>query len=324
MKKNSKKMIMTAVGVTAAASAGAAAAAYLATRLLVRTALDRNQPKIMKNAGSVIAGSKKNEELDELCRAASERLKAQEHENVEITGYDGVALKGHFFPCEDAERIIIAFHGWRSSWDGDFGLISDFWHKNKCSVLYVEQRGQNDSGGEYMSFGLAERFDCVEWSNWAVCRCGKNLPIYLAGISMGAGTILMAADLPLPNSVHGIMADCGFTSPKAIWKYIANKNLHMPFGVNSIFADIMCRKRINMHLDEHSAPSALRRTDIPVLFVHGSSDHFVPVEMTYENYLACASPKRLLIVPGAEHAMSYLTDRKAYEKAVKDFWREFD
>ena len=46
--------------------------------------------------------------------------------------------------------------------------------------------------------------------------------------------------------------------------------------------------------------------------------------MTYENYKACASQKRLLIVPGADHTMSYYVDKMAYEKAVLDFWHTFD
>lgn len=68
----------------------------------------------------------------------------------------------------------------------------------------------------------------------------------------------------------------------------------------------------------------MRECKVPVLFIHGSDDYFVPVEMTYENYKACAAPKRLLIVPGAEHGMSYMVDRKGYEEAIKRFWNEFD
>ena len=68
----------------------------------------------------------------------------------------------------------------------------------------------------------------------------------------------------------------------------------------------------------------MRECQVPVLFIHGTDDHFVPIEMTYENYKACAAPRRLLIVPGAEHAMSYFVDKDGYEKAVKDFWKDFD
>ena len=321
MNKLNKKLLiaagLTSVGATVAAS-------YITTKLLVQTALDREMPKMMRGSNGRIAGSERSPEFVEAYKTAANYLKEQEHEHVEIVGHDGVALKGHFFPCENAKRVIIAFHGWRSSWYSDYGIISSFWHSNGCSVLYVEQRGQHESGGDYIGFGLTERYDCIEWTNWTICRCGKNLPIYLAGISMGAATVLMASDLGLPGNVHGIMADCGFTSPKAIWKHVARKNLHIPYALGSIIADDMCRKKINMGSGDYSTVDALKKTDIPVLFVHGTDDHFVPVEMTYENYEACASPKRLLIVPGADHSMSYYVNPREYERTVLNFWKDFD
>ena len=64
--------------------------------------------------------------------------------------------------------------------------MSDFWEANDCSVLYAEQRGQNNSGGDYMGYGLTERYDVLNWINWVTERCGSKLPIYLAGVSMGA------------------------------------------------------------------------------------------------------------------------------------------
>ena len=172
--------------------------------------------------------------------------------------------------------------------------------------------------------GTQEKFDCVSWCEYINKRFGEEHNIFIEGISMGASTVLFASALKLPDNVRGIIADCGFTSPKAIWKHVANKNLHMTFGLRSIIADKLCKKRINIASDGYSTVKALQNTDIPVLFIHGSDDSFVPVEMTYENYKACASPKRLLIVPGADHAMSYYVNRKGYEKAVLDFWNEFD
>ncbi len=320
----SLRRVFTATAVTAAAAAAAGISAYVTTELWVRTALDREEPEIMKRTGSRIAGGMKNADFERKCMAASQMLAERAHETVKIAGGDGVGLTGHFYPCENAKRVIIAFHGWRSSWNYDYGLIADFWHENNCSVLYAEQRGQNNSGGEHMGFGLTERYDCAEWVNWAICRCGKNLPIYLAGISMGAATVLMASDLPMHENVCGIMADCGFTSPKAIWKHVARHNLHMIYGVRGAIADFMCKRKIRMSSEEYSATDALKRTKIPVLFVHGTDDRFVPVEMTYENYKACTSPKRLLIVPGADHAMSYYVNPHEYEKAVLEFWNDFD
>ena len=79
-----------------------------------------------------------------------------------------------------------------------------------------------------------------------------------------------------------------------------------------------------MGTKEYSSIEAMKSCKVPVLFIHGTDDRFVPIEMTYENYKACASPKRLLVVPGAEHAMSYLIDKEGYENSVIEFWKDFD
>lgn len=233
MKKNTKK-IVTAAGIAAGTAAVASLYAYVTIKALIDTALDREMPKVMEKADKRISGEKSSDEFTNRMESASESLAVQPNETVEIIAHDGEKLVGHYFPCEKPERVIIAFHGWRSSWHRDFGMISDFWYKNNCSVLYVEQRGQNNSSGEYMGFGLTERFDCLDWLNWEIERCGSDIPVYLAGVSMGATTVLMAAGLQLPPNVHGIMADCGFTSANAIWEHIAKDNLHIRLDRKSV------------------------------------------------------------------------------------------
>lgn len=203
-------------------------------------------------------------------------------------------------------------------------MISGFLYDDGCSVLYAEQRGQGNSGGEYMGLGALERFDCLDWINWVNDRETNGLPVYLAGISMGATTVLMATGLELPSNVHGIIADCGFTSPYEISKHIVENNLHLSFGLRGEVADALCRKKIQVGTKECSAVDALRENRIPVLFIHGADDRFVPVDMTFENFKACAGPKELLVIPGADHAMSYYADRQRYEAAVRTFWEQYD
>lgn len=323
MKKSTGKLLMI-TGAVIGASAVAAATSFAATKYLMKVALDREAPKAPKGADRLIAGSMEdNAFLAELTNAG-ERLRTREHEIVEITAHDGTMLIGHWMPCAFPKRILIAMHGWRSSWYHDFGTVADFWRENGCSVLYAEERGQGGSGGDYMGFGLTERYDCLDWVNWVNGRFGTELPIYLCGVSMGAAAVLMAAGLDLPENVHGIGADCGFTSPDAIWRHIANDNLHISFGLRGKIADEICRRMIDYGSGDYSTIEALKNTTVPVLLIHGTDDTFVPVEMTYENYKACASPKKLFIVPGADHGMSHFVDPEGYEAATKDFWREFD
>lgn len=319
------KMLIAGTGGLVAGAAAVGAAAYASTKYLIKVALDREQPKLgkMEKAKQQLRGYKDCAAFLDEMMAGSERLETTPHDTVQITSYDGQTLVGHWFACENPKRVIVAMHGWRSCWSTDFGTVADFWRKNGCSVLYAEQRGQGSSGGAYMGFGMMERYDCLEWVRWVNTHC-RELPVYLAGVSMGATTVLMAAELELPENVRGIMADCGFTSAHDIFKHVAEKNLHLPYHIHSNAADTLCRERIRMGTRDCSTVDALKHSKVPVLLAHGTEDHFVPVEMTYENYRACTAPKHLLIVPGADHGMSHFTEKERYEQAVLDFWRRYD
>ena len=322
--KPDKNKILIASGAVLGATAVFGTAAYLTTKFLMKTAIDREGPKMMTHATNRIAGSLISEEVFKRVADAAAKLEAAPTERVEIQGFDDITLVGHWYPAQNPKRIVVAMHGWRSSWSSDFGLMADFLHDNDCSVLFAEQRGQNNSGGDHMGFGVIERYDCLDWAQWVIDNKSKTLPVYLCGVSMGATTVLMAGGLKLPESVHGIIADCAFTSPDEIWNHVVNDNLHINYNIHKGLASAIYERKNQYAESSYSTIDALRQCKIPVLFIHGTDDHFVPIEMTYRNYLACASPKRLLIVPGADHGMSCVIDRAGYEAAVKNFWKEFD
>ncbi len=316
-----KRKILVGVGCFAGGIALIGTASYLVTKKLVEFALDREQPEEISKKSRGVKKEKAREEFQIYREQKSVQLHEKVCHTVEIVSHDGVKLVGHWWTCENPQRVMIAMHGWRSSWSRDFGMIADFLHDNNCNVLFVEQRGQNNSDGEYMSFGMLERFDCLEWIKWINEQIDEKYPIYLYGVSMGATTVLMATGAELPKNVRGIMADCGFSSIHNIWKHVVNKGFHMPY--NDTVANALCREKIQMGTKEYSVKDALRNNQIPVLFIHGTDDDFVPIEMTYENYKNCLAPKRLLIVPGAGHAMSYYVEPDNYEKTVKEFWETY-
>ena len=322
--KKSTKNILIGAGIATAGAAVLGVVHHYTTKYLMKLAIDREGPKSAKKDKEKLMASGDLSETVALLMDSAKVLEETEHEQVEITAQDGTTLVGHWFCPENAKRIIVAMHGWRSTWSQDFGAIAPFWFDNDCAVLFAEQRGQGNSGGEYMGFGLLERYDCLDWIHWVNERTEAKLPIYLGGVSMGAATILMTAGFELPENVKGIVADCAFTSPHAIWKHVVENNFKLPFGLYSKAAKDICEKRIQMSSDSYSTTEALSNCIVPVLFIHGTDDNFVPIEMTYENYKACVSEKRLFVVPGAKHGMSYLVDKDGYETAVKQFWNDFD
>ena len=294
------------------------------TRYLVKVALDRKIPKYLPGAERKISGGVTDPEAEARLQNAAQVLEQQPHEAVSLTGHDGICLTAHWFCKPEAKRVILAMHGWRSGWSHDFGLATEFFFQHNCSVLLPEQRGQGCSGGDFMAFGLLERYDCLRWLHWLNDHGCSGLPVYLFGISMGAATVLMTAGLPLPDNVRGIIADCGYTSAGAVWKHVADRNLGIRFRLYRMGANALCKKRLHMGIDDYSCPQAMADCPVPVLFIHGDADRFVPVEMTYENYAACTAPKDLLIVSGAAHGMSFFTDEDAYCRAVTRFWDRWD
>ncbi len=319
----SSKMLALGAGVAVAGVTAAGAVTYGTTKYLMKIAMDRNLPPIpyMERAKKMLSGGMPSAlQLQEMALAAK-KLEAMPHAVVMIEGYDGQKLVGHWFPHKHHRRVIVAMHGWRSGWASDFGVVSDFWYQNECSVLYCEQRGQGNSGGDYMGFGMIERYDCLTWCNWVNSRNGAKIPVYLVGVSMGATTVLMTSDLELPKNVCGIIADCGFTSPKEIWQYVAENNLRLSFRIYGNVADHFCRRKLQVDSGSCSTVKSLQHAKVPVLLIHGTEDRFVPVEMTYRNYRACTSPKQLLIVPGAGHGMSYFVEPNRYQQAMKRFFK---
>ena len=141
---------------------------------------------------------------------------------------------------------------------------------------------------------------------------------------MGASTVLMTSGFDLPDNVHGIMADCGFTSANDIWRHVTENNMHMSYNIRKKLVNNLCKQKIQIGYDDYTTIDAMGTNKKPVLFIHGTDDDFVPIEMTYRNYKACTAPKQLLVVPGAGHAMSYIVDKQSYEQAVVNFWKEYD
>ena len=296
---------------------------YAVLDLLVRTGMDREEPKLLRGMESRISGARGGPVY---AAALEEAMSAQEKrvtEPVELTARDGVRLAGHWAPAKEPKRAVLAVHGWRGGWTQAFGMMADFLEEQGCSVLYIDQRGTNGSGGDHIGFGLLERLDCADWLNWLSKRC-PGLPLYMIGMSMGGTSALMAAGEPLPAALRGIVADSAFTSPKAVLEHVARNNLHLPLGVTVRAAETAFRRRLGAAADSCSTPEILKTCRVPVLLIHGGKDRFVPPDMAFENYRACPGPRRLFFVPGADHVGCWFADGEGYRRALTDLWREFD
>lgn len=246
-------------------------------------------------------------------------LNAHTAETVTLTTFDGLKIKSRVVPHENAKGTIVAMHGYRSRSDVDFAPECEFLWGLGYNLLVVMQRSHDESEGTFITFGVKERFDCRQWTEYAADRFGKESPIFLSGISMGSATVMMASELELPENVLGIIADCGYTSPWDIAKHVLRTSLHLPAFPVMTTANWIARLVAKFSFRDASPLEALRKNKLPVLFIHGGDDHFVPTEMSYRSYEACTAPKKLVIIEGAAHAQSYMTDTKTCQREIREF-----
>ena len=246
-------------------------------------------------------------------------LRAMPHENVRITSFDGLTLHGKYYEYAPGAPIELMFHGYRGNAESDLcgGVKRCF--ALGCSALIVDHRSAGSSEGKVITFGINESRDCHSWLEWMKRRFGPDATIILTGISMGAATVLMAAGKSLPENVVGVVADCGYSSPKAIIKKVIH-DMKLPAELAYPFVKLGARLYGHFDLEADSPLEAMARCQVPVIFFHGEADDYVPCEMSRENYNACTAPKRLVTIPGAGHGLAYVVDSAQYLNALREFY----
>lgn len=250
-----------------------------------------------------------------------------EHQWVSTESFDGLKLSARFYPCvkpnKKTEKTIILFHGYRSTGSRDFCSAVQMYHENGFNVLLVDQRSHGKSEGKLITFGIKESYDAVSWVEFILDRFGETTPVFLSGLSMGASTVMIAADRNLPNNVRGIIADCGFTSPAEIISLVAARNFHVKSKLIIRILDIMCKLVGGFTIYGINTEEILAKSHIPILFFHGAADSFVPCNMSIRNHKAAIGEKKIYIVDKAEHGGSFLVEPETVSGALREFFERY-
>lgn len=239
---------------------------------------------------------------------------------VSITSFDGLKLVGKYYEYEKGAPVEIFFHGYRGSAERDMdgGVIRCLSHGR--NALAVDHRASGKSEGRVITFGVNESRDCLAWVDFVINSIDKDAKIILTGISMGAATVMIASgNENLPKNVVAVLADCGYTSQKEI---IMNTMKDMKLPPRLLYPFVKLGGRIYGHfdIDEASPIESVAKAKVPIIFIHGDTDDFVPHEMGVRNYEACVSEKRFVSIEGAGHAAAFLVDSEKYLAEIESFF----
>ena len=252
-------------------------------------------------------------------RAWTLETRAMAHEELSVTSFDGLTLRGKYYEYAPGATVELMFHGYRGSAERDLsGGVQRCFQLGR-SALIVDQRCSGGSEGNVISFGINEHRDCLVWIEKMIRHFGPEVKIILTGISMGASTVLMAGGRELPPNVIGILADCGFNSARDVIQSVMGQ-MGLPAKLCYPFVKLGAKLFGRFDLEESSAEEAVKKCRVPVIFFHGEADDYVPCNMSRINYEACASRKKLVTIPNAGHGLSYPVAPEVYLQALRDFF----
>ncbi len=256
------------------------------------------------------------------CKAGYAEFDTMVKEDVWIESHDGHALHGYFIKNAKTNKVVISFHGYNTEARKEYPLHHSYYQEG-YTVLIVDQRGVGQSKGRFITMGLLERFDCLRWIDYVVERYGGEVEILLEGLSMGASTIMMAAqDIRAPQ-VRGMIVNCGFDSCSEQLEYTVTKLMHLPAFPVMNTVKLYARLLAKYDMDAITASESLAKSDIPILMFHGAKDTFVP----YFNLAKIfphvkAAHKRMIPCEHAAHGIARFEDRELYEGEIRRFLAE--
>lgn len=239
------------------------------------------------------------------------------YEENYIDSHDGLKLHAYTIENEGSDRWALIVHGYTGQ-ATDMIISGMEFYNMGYNVLMMDCRGHGKSEGDYIGMGWHDRLDLISWCDEIISR-NPDAGIILYGVSMGGATVMMASGEKLPANVKAIVEDCGYSSVKDEFSYQLKQIFGLPSFPILNAASIVTWIRANYMLGEGDAIGQLKKTETPILFIHGTADTFVPFEMLDRVYEAAASDKEKFIVEGAGHGLSRVVAGRAYWEKVQQF-----
>ena len=239
-----------------------------------------------------------------------------------ITSFDNLKLHSYEVINENkTDKWAIVVHGYTS----EGNLLSSkakYFYEMGYNVLVPDLRGHGNSQGDYIGMGWDDRLDIMDWIDYIV-ENNPNAEIALHGTSMGSATVLMVSGEKLPENVKAIVADCGYTSVWDEFSYQLKSLFNLPSFPVMNLSNMVTMVRAGYSLKNASAIDQVKKATVPILYIHGDKDDFVPYYMMDELYNATNSTKEKLTVEGAEHAKADLVNPQLYWSTIYDFLGQY-
>ncbi|MDT9337104.1 alpha/beta hydrolase [Clostridium perfringens] len=244
-------------------------------------------------------------------------------EDITLKSFDGLNLTSTLIMNENpTNKFIVLVHGVSICYVGSLKYF-DIFYKNGFNVLIVNQRRHGKSEGKYSTYGFYEKYDVNMWIEYLKSRFGNDIILGLHGESMGAGTVMET--IPLNDSIKFVIEDCGYSNFHELIGFqithaYKNRLVRKILRPSLIFANSFMKTKAKFSMKKIVPIDIVASTSLPMMFVHGKEDYFVPWYMAVDLYKAKTKGyKELYLVEGAKHAEALEVNKILYEKKIMTF-----
>ncbi|MGU8334600.1 alpha/beta hydrolase [Clostridium perfringens] len=244
-------------------------------------------------------------------------------EDITLKSFDGLNLTSTLIMNENpTNKFIVLVHGVSICYVGSLKYF-DIFYKNGFNVLIVNQRRHGKSEGKYSTYGFYEKYDVNMWIEYLKSRFGNDIILGLHGESMGAGTVMET--IPLNDSIKFVIEDCGYSNFHELIGFqithaYKNRLVRKILRPSLIFANFFMKTKAKFSMKKIVPIDIVASTSLPMMFIHGKEDYFVPWYMAVDLYKAKTKGyKELYLVEGAKHAEALEVNKILYEKKIMTF-----
>ena len=222
----------------------------------------------------------------------------------------------------DSHKWTLVLHGY-TGWKEEMYPFARWYHEQGYHVIVPDLRCQGESEGDFIGMGWTDHYDCTLWIDYILAQ-DPNAGIVIHGQSMGAATaLMMTGEEGLSNHVKAVVSDSSYTDAYSMFGDKVKEWFYLPAFPLVDSARFVLKLRGGYDLTDASALEAVAKSNTPTLFIHGSSDAMISVQMSRDLYDAAACDKELLIIEGAGHAQAQDKDPEAYYDAIQGFLEKY-
>lgn len=239
--------------------------------------------------------------------------------DYEVPSYDGYVLHAQLLRNpQPSERYVILSHGYTDNRFGSLKYARIYLELGFNCVIY-DLRGHGLNAPTFCTYSIREGRDLCAVIEDARKRWPGMTCLGLHGESLGAATT--AAAMKYKPRVDFAVADCGFSEVASILK-AGLKMSHIP-GFMFNVARFCARLRFGFDFNDMRPIDSLGENDVPMLFIHGDADGFIPYSHSVAMRHATRGEAELFLVPAARHAQSVFLHYDDYKQRVEAFIQKY-